>query len=69
MNTKCNTWKHITKAKTKSAKGKLNGNDTQVEPDTGSDTKIMDEHQFKKLQEKAPNVTLKQSNIKLKSLK
>ena len=43
---------------------KINGNDTQVEPDTGSDTNIKDEHQFKKLQEKAQNVVLKRSNIK-----
>ena len=33
---------------------KVTGNSTQVEPDTGSDTNIMDEHQFKKLPEKAP---------------
>ena len=37
-----------------------NGNVIQVEPDSGSDTYIMDEHQFKKLQEKALNATLKQ---------
>ena len=63
---------HTSEKKTSQGKTctvKINGNDTQVEPDTGSDTNIMDEHQFKKLQEKAPNVALKRSDIKLKALK
>ena len=64
MNATCSTWKHITQATEK-----INGNDTQVEPDIGSDTNIMDEYQFKKLQEKGPNVALKRSDIKLKALK
>lgn len=51
-------------SKEKTCTMKINGNDTQVEPDTGSDTNIKDEHQFKKLQEKAQNVVLKRSNIK-----
>ena len=59
MNATRSTWKHITQATVK-----ISGNDTQLEPDTGSDTNIMDEHQFKKLQEKASNVALKWSDIK-----
>ena len=45
---------HTSEKKTSQGKTctvKINGNDTQVEPDTGSDTNIMDEHQFKKLHE------------------
>ena len=62
---------HTSQKKTNQGKTstvKINGNNTQVEPDTGSDTNIMDGHQFKKLKEKAPNVTLKRSAIKLKAL-
>lgn len=47
----------------------INGNDTQVEPDTGSDNNIMDKRQFKKVLEKGLDVTLKRSEIKFKALK
>ena len=37
----------------------INGIETTVEPDTGADTNIMDEHQFRKLQTERPEMTLK----------
>ncbi|KAK3753779.1 hypothetical protein QZH41_014237, partial [Actinostola sp. cb2023] len=47
----------------------INGTDVLIEPDTGSDATIMDEQQLKILQEKAPEVKLKPSKVKLKALK
>ena len=46
----------------------INGIETTVEPDTGADTNIMDEHQFRKLQTERPEMTLQESTIKLKAL-
>ena len=46
----------------------INGIETTVEPDTGADTNIMDEHQFRKLQTERPEMTLRESTIKLKAL-
>ncbi|KAK3745369.1 hypothetical protein QZH41_001398 [Actinostola sp. cb2023] len=47
----------------------INGTDVLIEPDTGSDANIMDEQQLNILQEKAPEVKLKPSKVKLKALK
>ena len=41
----------------------------QAEPDSGSDTNIMDEGQFKKLQQQAPEVKIRDTKVKLKTLK
>ena len=46
----------------------INGISTEVEPDSGSDTNIMDEIQFKSLQQQAPEITLNATNVKLKTL-
>ena len=46
----------------------INGIETTVEPDTGADTNIMDEYQFRKLQTERPEMALEESKIKLKAL-
>jgi len=46
----------------------INGIQTTVEPDTGTDTNIMDEYQFRKLQTERPEMALQESTIKLKAL-
>ena len=46
----------------------INGIETTVEPDTGADTNIMDEYQFRKLQTERPEMALQESTIKLKAL-
>ena len=53
----------------KTCRVQINGIDIDAEPDTGSDTNIMDERQFKQLQKNAPEVKLKPSKAKLKALK
>ena len=40
-----------------------------AEPDSGSDTNIMDESQFANLREQAPELKIKDTNVKLKALK
>ena len=45
-----------------------NGIETTVEPDTGADTNIMDEYQFRNLQTQRPEIALQESKIKLKAL-
>ena len=47
----------------------INGVTIQAEPDSGSDTNIMDEGQFKKLQQQAPEVKIRDTKVKLKTLK
>ena len=42
----------------KTCRVQINGIDIDAEPDTGSDTNIMDERQFKQLQKYAPEVKL-----------
>ena len=46
----------------------INGIETTVEPDTGADTNIMDEYQFRNLQTQKPEIALQESKIKLKAL-
>ena len=46
----------------------INGIETIVEPDTGADTNIMDEYQFRKLQTEILEMALQESTIKLKAL-
>ena len=46
----------------------INGIETIVEPETGADTNIMDEYQFRKLQTAIPEMALQESTIKLKAL-
>ena len=46
----------------------INGVDIQAEPDSGSNSNIMDESQFKKLQKHAPEMKLRDTKIKLKAL-
>ena len=46
----------------------INGIETAVEPDTSTDTNIMDEYQFRKLQTERPEMALQESSVKLKAL-
>ena len=46
----------------------INGIATTIEPDTGADTNIMDEGQFRNLQRKAPEIEFRRSRVKLKAL-
>ena len=46
----------------------IHGIETIVEPDTGADTNVMDEEQFKTLQHARPEVRLRKTTIKLKTL-
>ena len=47
----------------------INGININAEPDSGSDTNIMDESQFSDLQGKAPEIRLQSTMLKLKALK
>ena len=47
----------------------INGINIVAEPDSGSDTNIMDESQFAHLREQAPELKIKNTKIKLKALK
>ena len=48
---------------------KINGLEIETEPDSGSDTNIMDERQYKLLKEKALEIQIRRSKVKLTSLK
>ena len=57
-------------SKEKTCHIQINGIDVEAEPDSGSDANIMDEHQFKQLQQQAPqHLEIKDTKIKLKTLR
>jgi hypothetical protein len=47
----------------------INGINIVAEPDSGSDTNIMDESQFAHIREQAPELKIKNTKIKHKALK
>ena len=53
----------------KTCRIRINGIEIDAEPDSGSDTNIMDEQQFKLLTDQVPETQLRSSKIKLKTLK
>ncbi|XP_068684306.1 uncharacterized protein [Montipora foliosa] len=57
-----------TNAKKNKCKIWINGTKTEVEPDTGADTNVMDEHQFNELLRTTPEIELQDTQIKLKTL-
>ena len=57
-------------SKDKTCHIQINCIDVEAEPDSGSDANIMDEYQFKQLQQQAPqHVEIKDTKIKLKTLR
>ena len=57
-----------TNAKKHKCKIWINGTKTEVEPDTGADPNVMDEHQFNELLRTTPEIELQDTHIKLKTL-
>ncbi|KAL9972245.1 hypothetical protein ACROYT_G018516 [Oculina patagonica] len=57
-----------TNAKKNKCKIWINGTTMEVEPDTGADTNVMDEHQFNELLRATPGIKLQDTRIKIKTL-
>ncbi|KAL9987542.1 hypothetical protein ACROYT_G001867 [Oculina patagonica] len=57
-----------TNAKKNKCKIWINGTTMEVEPETGADTNVMDEHQFNELLRATPGIKLQDTRIKLKTL-